>query len=233
MGYKEYDHYPYNPDSEYLEKISVNSYSIEVSANLNERLSQTKGPALEVGGPTKHGFKILEGVEFPNKLIISNILPENEDIANIDIMDLPYDNESLGCIIASCLPISPLGEDCDNGIDSANIIINLFANDISNFRYDKLCDKEFIKISPRIALIAEASRTLERDGLLFTKHLLQSELNIIKDLGFDLLYFIKLSDYEQQCNWKRGEYVFQLKNRDCLAGIFAVKSYFSSSKDID
>jgi len=224
MGCREYDQYPFVPDNEYLGKLSIDTCNDGISAVLNDYLAQTKGPALEIGGPTRNGFKMLENIDFPNKLIISNISPENDDIANIDIMNLPYENGSLGCIIASRLPISLLDTNCVNDINNTINTIGLFADDVSKLKYDKLHDKEFIRISPRIALIAEASRTLERNGLLITKHLLQSELSLVRGLGFDLLYHIESSRNEHQDGWKRGEYVFQLKNNDHLAGVFAVKN---------
>lgn len=224
MGCREYDQYPYIPGNEYLGRLSIDVCNIEVASILNDYLAQTKGPALEIGGPTRDGFRILENIDFPNKLIISNVSPESDDIANIDIMNLPYGDGALGCIIASRLPISLCDTNCTSEINATMVAIGLLADDISKLKYDKFHDRDFIGTSPRIALIAEARRTLEVNGLLITKHLLRSELNLVKDLGFDLLYHIKSSKNEHNDDWQRGEYVFRLKDNASLVGTAAVKT---------
>lgn len=226
MGCREYDKYPYVPDSEYTSRLAVESHDDEIFATLNDYLANTKGPALEIGGPTRNGFKILENVDFPNKLIISNISPEDDDTASIDIMNLPFEDGSLGCIIASRLPLSLVDTDCANEIRATMNDIDLLVEEISNSRFDRLSDKSFVKTSPRIALIAEARSKLERNGLLITKHLLNSELTLVKALGFDLLYHIKSANDAHNDNWRRGEYVFQYKGNDHLLGDIAVKSSF-------
>lgn len=226
MSCREYDKYPYAPSSEYISRLAVESRDGEIFATLNDYLANTKGPALEIGGPTRSGFKVLENVDFPNKLIISNISPEDDDIANVDVMNLPFEDGSLGCIIASRLPLSLDDTDCVNEIRATMDVIDLLADEITNSRFDKLSDRDYINISPRIALIVEARSKLERNGLLVTKHLLDSELTLVKALGFDLLYHIGSANNLHEDDWRRGEYVFQYKGNDRMLGNISVKNCF-------
>lgn len=231
MTFLEHDRYPYKPDDEYLKRLSI-EVDNNVSDVINNYLLQTNGLALEIGGPTKTGFSVLEGVTFPNKLVISNVFPDDDSVADIDVTDLPFNDNSLGCIIASRLPIS--FPDIDGFKEKPGLVLNnldILAYDFKLGQYNKIRDERIVKSSPRIALAREARRTLECGGLLITKHLLENEIKIIEDLGFSMVYHIESFSGQQRDRWHRGEYVFRLDDMDKIAGRIAVSGYFNHESD--
>ncbi len=76
-----------------------------------ESILSTKGPAVEVGGPTSNvlgtGYKtpLLSPDNSAKKVFISNLYPcKNKFDLIIDAKNLPFRSGSLGLIMASCLP---------------------------------------------------------------------------------------------------------------------------------
>ena len=213
--YKEHDNYPYEPAKHGQLGSSEFCNNNEVTDVINTCLSNTKGLALEIGGPTEKGYLLLKNVEFPNKLVISNAYPEDEETACIDVTTrLPFEAGSVGCVISSCLPVvdllNPLRDAREINLVLKNI--NLLADDVAIGKYDKLHSDAFANISPRIALIRESCRVLEDGGLFVIKSLLKSELKIIQELGFEEIASVKYSPLNNDSIWVQKEYVFRLDN---------------------
>lgn len=214
MPHLEHDYYPYSPENERLEQLSARG-ECDIPRVINDYLLQTHGPALEIGGPTKQGYLLLNNVEFPNKLVISNAYPETEDVARMDVTTrLPFENSSLGCIISSCLPVVDLSNPLRDAREINLVIrsLNTLADDFTNSRYDRLPLDEFTNISPRTAFIKESCRVLETGGLLVIKSLLGSELRIINQLGFEELASVQFSSPKNDSIWIQKEYIFRLNN---------------------
>lgn len=213
--YKEHDSYPYIPAKCSQPELSEFCKNSEFTDVINDCLLNTKGLALEIGGPTKKGYLLLNNVKFPNKLVISNAYPENSETARMDVTTkLPFEDDSVGCVISSCLPVIDLSNPLRDAREINLVLrnINSLADDVSTGKYDKLHSEAFANISPRIALIRESCRVLEGDGLFVIKSLLKSELKIIQDLGFEEVASVQYSLSNNDSIWMQKEYVFKLSN---------------------
>lgn len=228
--HKEYFNYPY--ESSILTRSESCDHK-NASEIINECLQKTTGLALEIGGPTEMGYELLKGVNFPNKLVISNAYPENGDYLAMDITEnLPFENESLGCVISSGLPVVDLLNPIRDAheVKLAVRVLNSLAERIGNGDDAALDELANTNISPRVSLINEASRLLEDGGLLIIKSLLNSELKIINQLGFEEIISFDHESANYRSIWDQKEYVFRLNRSKHLRhfGCIAAKHCISS-----
>lgn len=140
-------------------------------------------PVVEVAGPTSAGYQSLQGVRFRTKPIITNRSSATRyvggstnpadfplsDRQNIDIVadakQLPFTDESLGVIMASCLPKVNIFDDSRNmSLEQMHGILASAAAELSQGNYPA----SEVAISPRVGFWVEAARTLKRGGCSFT-----------------------------------------------------------------
>jgi len=136
--------------------------------NLQEQLNNRQGPFMEFGGPTYDDFTVLEGVKFPQKVLVSNIDPgltmgsgENRRVvgrvdAQMDVTNMHLRNESLGAILAAALPATVR----DGALDEAMRVLEpgglLFwqSGDLEDAKIAQ--DKEFITAKAVLAAEPES-----------------------------------------------------------------------------
>lgn len=225
---KEYYEYPFKSiDSKTPEILETRQN--EFQGVINNYLEATRGVAVEIGGPTENGYRLLNGVYFKNGLIISNAYPETEDISRIDITaSLPFENNSVGCVVSSCLPLIDLTNPLRDPRE-INVVIkklDFLASNLSKGVFDNFSPDGLSSISPRTALIKEAHRVLEVGGLFIIKSLLDSELQIIKSLGFNEVASAEYSVSKPKTIWIQKEYAFRLEDpsRKITLGDLAIKN---------
>lgn len=87
--------------------------------NLQERMSQLRGPKIEVGGPTDQ-YKVLYGIGLPADLTVTNFRnPRYLDLPQVDAANLPYADHSVSALFGSALPHGAL-TDSGEPIDLRN-----------------------------------------------------------------------------------------------------------------
>lgn len=130
---------------------------VDLQAELNSR----QKPFMEFGGPTYDGFQIIEGLQMPQKVLVSNIEPgyplfvdgRKRLVGRVDqvadITEMPLENESLGAVFASA------------------IHADLHAK-----------------------ALAEAARVLEPGGLIFWQNGKAGDLELAKDAGLEVVRFM-------------------------------------------
>jgi len=109
---------PPNPNLIHLPHHPTNEVMINTNFHLQNEINKRQGIFIEVGGPTKQGFISLEGITLPKEPIISNISSTPPGTATkeevklqhpkikliADATSLPFPDNSIGLILASCLP---------------------------------------------------------------------------------------------------------------------------------
>jgi hypothetical protein len=146
--------------------------------DLEERLKRTKGPFVEIGGPTLSGYDMIDVDNLERKLHVSNlcdgapkirggkIFLEGKVHFRADGRKLPIKNNSLGAIFISCL------------------------GSIKGHPYfKKYCDECLEE-----KIIHESFRTLEPGGLLIWQGCKDRSAKFAENIGFKILKYSGLSN---------------------------------------
>ncbi len=141
------------------------SFGAKEDFSLEEEIKRRHGPLIEVGGPTKGGFELVDYSNLVDKIFISNVYPGCplydsqtgkllEYVGKIDFQadarSLPFGDSSIGGLFASYLP-------------------------------DEIREK----------VIYEAKRVLETGGLLIWQGGTEKDLKMAKKIGFTLMIYSK------------------------------------------
>jgi hypothetical protein len=200
-------------------------------ATAMEAISSTSGPLLEVGGPSHTGFMSIDTEKLPNGLIVSNIEHKKEAALLADVRELPFKAKSLGGILMQSMTRmpeeiarAPHGRGEDLGWWSLDIM-----QDISNVGrllvsapedHSGWGDTELTGYSLRLALLKEARRTIEPNGVFIATSLSGGEIRLAEQLGFELKA-ASINDRSLDIAvYNHGEFVFTLDHLDTPAGLF-------------
>jgi hypothetical protein len=198
----------------------------EMRVATEEALKATTKPLLEVGGPSTGGFIALDGLKLPHGIIISNIDGNEGASIRADIRNLPFANQSLGGIVMKAL--TPFPEEVAEAQrpgrvmqDIGNTLRLLMAS--ANKDYSGWTDPEVIGFSQHIALLKEARRTVEPNGILLATRLSSGGIQLAEELGFELTAStIKNVDTDLFSHERNvGEFLLTLTNLDTPAGKIA------------
>ncbi|OIP79594.1 MAG: hypothetical protein CO002_00975 [Candidatus Portnoybacteria bacterium CG_4_8_14_3_um_filter_44_10] len=146
--------------------------------NLEERLKRTKGPFIEIGGPTLGDYDMVDIENLERKLHVSNlcqgapkireggILLEGKVDFQADGRMLPFRDNSLGAMFVSCLG-------------------NIKTHPYFKKYYDE-CLREKI--------IRDSFRALEQGGLLVWQGCKNQDVEFAENIGFKVLKYSGLSN---------------------------------------
>ncbi len=191
--------YPYRASQSYKDGHGGSLRTMRDMRVATERaLRGTVGPLLEIGGPTAHGYIALDDLKLPHGIIISNI--ENRDGASVraDVRRLPFAERSLGGIVMQGLTRVP-EEITQTPLMRGGLPIELephVSRDIENVfmlllgevmgDYSGWTDPEIMNYSLRLAMLKEARRTVEPNGVLIATMLSGGEIRAAEQLGFTM-----------------------------------------------
>lgn len=195
-------------------------------------LGETTKPLLEVGGPTTKGYIALDGVKLPNGIIISNIAPEKGASLLADVRNLPFASKSLGGIVMQGLTRIPeeiaqaprqlegipIEFQPDIMNDNGNLLKILFAAREED--YSGWGDQDIMNYSQRLAMLKEARRTVEPNGLLLATMLSGGEIRLAEQLGFEMTATTVPEIDPHALHYNKGEVLMTLTNMNTPAGIF-------------
>lgn len=159
--------------------------------DLDEAFKKTRGPILEIGGPTATGYYYLENRKLSQKPIITNI-DEGMGKVNriIDGRHLPCDDNSLGVVLSSHIPRYDLLDPKVHAIK-----LRFIRQRVWNHRLKKVnkmiadmfeknyVHKNALKLSLRYAIAAEVFKKLKPGGLYLTDGR-KDEVGVLNLLGF-------------------------------------------------
>lgn len=201
-----------------------------IRAATKAALRATNGPLLEVGGPSSKGYLAVDGLKLPNGVIISNIDGEKDASLVADVRNLPFKAKSLGGIMMQGLtrvpeeiaqaplerPDLPVMFQPHIMRDDGNMLKLLFADKGGD--YSGWTDPEIMNYSQRLAMLKEARRTVEPNGVLIATFLSGGEIRLAKQLGFELTAST-ISDVDYHAmHYNHGEFLMTLTNLDTPAG---------------
>lgn len=197
-----------------------------------QALRGTTKPLLEVGGPTTKGYIALDGVKLPNGIIISNITPEKGASLLADVRRLPFAAQSLGGIVMQGLTRVP--EEIAQAprqlegvpselqphlmADTGNLLKILFA--ARDEDYSGWGDPDIMNYSQRLAMLKEARRTVEPNGVLLATMLSGGEIRLAEQLGFEMTATTVPEIDPHALHYNKGEVLMTLANMDTPAGRF-------------
>jgi len=197
------DGYPYyvHPDIDVTEAVaSVNKH----------------GRILEVAGPTETSYELLWTRPLPERPVVTNITTDNwhyceeeiecnhtKDDLSVDIVadsrSLPIPNDSLGLLMASCIPqLEPSFRDLDN-TEYMGLACDLVATVAKGITEGASIDAfdEYAAASPRVGFWLEAVRTVHEEGLVLYRGVVEEELILAAALGFELIAHTAYYDINQ------------------------------------
>lgn len=192
-------------------------------------LQKTTGPLLEVGGPSRSGFIVIDNLRLPNGLIVSNFEPVDGASLTADVRNLPFVNRSLGGILMKGLTSTPevlVAEGRGDGYprnsralrDAGNMAYLSYEAPRQN-DYSAWSDPEIIGFSQRIALLREARRTIEPNGVLVIAGMSRGEIGLAEQLGFELQASTRHTIDHMPLATNYGEFLMTLVNLSTPAGI--------------
>jgi hypothetical protein len=196
-----------------------------------EALDHTSGPLVEIGGPSEAGYLAIDKMALPNGLIIGNRVHDDGASLLFDVRDMPFGDKSLGGILMKGLTRIP-EERAKTAkfpgglsmfhpdVQKADGHIIKLLSDSGIGDYSGWNDPEIMKYSLRLALLKEARRTIEPNGVLIVNTLFGGEIRLAEQLGFAL---IGTTDKEKNLGIlipNHGEFVFQLSDMTTPAGVF-------------
>lgn len=234
------DRYPYKPNVAHDSPISSKALRA-VKKTALRLLENTKGPLVEVGGPSGKGFSPIGRRKLPNGLIITNLGPEDGMTAQADVRNLPFANQSIGGILMRSLTRIPeeiarqpipdshsflppnywpsIAKDIENNY---RLIFCEDIDDADKSDYSPWSNPEIFSYSQRLALLREARRTIEPGGLLIAHSLLGTEIEIAEQLGFSMVATTAESLEDRRLTGIDGFAVMQLADLETPAGEVAV-----------
>lgn len=183
-------------------------YSVWQSESaLSELVVKSKGPIVEIGGPSDGGFYFLDGQELKTKPIITNISSEPAPYGDnavelaeqvndlVDGRDMPYADDSVGVFLMSCMSLaSDWWTTLD--YDEKNKATVQFEQEYDIARLEMgqvalgVMRPEDVKQAQRVQIFCEVYRALRKDGLFFSDGEVE-EVVILQQLGFELVALLQ------------------------------------------
>jgi len=140
----------------------------EKEFNLQQKLYELPGPTIEIGGPTRDGYMLLDDIELPQPLFVSNIQTKQPviDPGELDFMadgcKMPVADNSVGLVLGS--GITGISEEYAQNRRPGREKVSLAAQqEYEDFIQGRELGTHF---NQRIAIIKEVSRILVRGGLM-------------------------------------------------------------------
>jgi hypothetical protein len=155
-----------------------------------EEIRNAEGPIVEIGGPTKRGFRLLrDSAILPSRPLITNRPGYlGADPSSIDrLVDgkaMPFDDASIGMFLASHIsPIDNFKKNAD--IDSEDEEVRDKFDRRAYEEYELcLADPAYKPASNlRIGMLQEMTRTLRPSGLILLEAIGQNDIRIASALG--------------------------------------------------
>jgi hypothetical protein len=161
--------------------------------DLAQALASTSGELLELGGPSFDGYYFLDDMKLPRRLRISNLFHEPfafEDMnqrarkhigALIDARELPYNDNSLGLVLAHYLSYALDARPHTRRAHESEQWRQAMAEMAQTILGQR--EPQDAKTAQRVQMWREAYRVLEPGGLLITDGRL-AERQIMQQIGF-------------------------------------------------
>lgn len=198
--------YPVQPTTKEKKKYKIHKDIADARAVAKEAIRATTGPLLEIGGPSKGGFRSLDGLRLPHGLIVSN-LAELEGVGmRADARRFPFRAHSLGGVVMKALYRVPEGIAQQVALDAAaadenlgsytaamdqgpagksiDHMLRLLWNEKDTGDVSGWNDPSIMSYSLRLAMLREARRTVEAGGVLVVRNMLAAEEELAERLGF-------------------------------------------------
>lgn len=205
-------------------------------------LGKTRGPLVEIAGPSNKGYAPIGTKKLPNGLIIINLETENGVDVQCDVRNLPFANKSIGGVLMTALTRMPeelakqpipekhrfsppnhwphIAKDIENNF---KLILGEDLDDPSMSDYTQWSNPEIFDYSLRLAMLRESRRIIEPNGLLIANTLLATEIQIAEQLGFSLVATTASTLEDRRLEGVNGVTVMQLSNPETPAGLIAIQ----------
>lgn len=178
--------------------------------DLEHAIDSIPGPILEIGGPSRKGYSLLQGKELPSKPIITNVRGSlldsrgEDSLTAIDrlvlraLMDsrkLSVASDSLGMVLASCIDqtdkrtLSVKSRTAGLNKDEVWTLARQMGEQVYSDALNAIEHHDLTRLaqteSPRIGVLVQAARTLKRGGLLDMSSLWPQDIFIANALGLE------------------------------------------------
>jgi len=163
--------------------------------DLQEAVRAIDRPIVEIGGPSEEGYYFLDSLALPSRPHITNIalpheMPDSAHLVEelVDGRNLPYDDGSLGVVLAQAMNHTELGRESINTAEG-NDIFSKALEELNAVAVGSLKPEDAVN-SLRIKIYLEIRRALQNGGLLISTGR-DRDIKALEKMGFELVGYMQ------------------------------------------